>query len=463
MVPSLNGLVGLLLLGAWADPDPHSLVARLGSARYAERESASSALEKLGQEAFPALRAARKDPDPEVKNRAEVLLDAIERSMLTRAVTIDLAAGRQDASEVIARLSKAEGVAFQVGEPPDRDGKSRTFTLRSPLTLTFWQSLDRLGLSLQWDQDTDFGRPITRRPPTARLVTSSDPPRTPTSDYGPFRLIARGASVGREASPFEPGFRGAGIFPPQQPRARHERAVELSIPVEVLIEPRLTLRSLGDVRILEAVDNEGHALQPTLRSQTDSNAFTATTEAASSSLTFALRLQPPSPRSKSIRTIRGLVSAEIEARRLDPATLALNGPSPIDQRPLLCSGSTVFIRGLSNVGNNPRNGYVLELTVRPEDWPSRALRQGGGRRMMMQLSSMDFSSVWQCLEVVDAQGVPFRLNSPRPIGPDADGVRLNVNLTPRDGSTGPPSELRVFGQIQTQVEVPFEFHDLKLP
>ncbi len=461
MVPSLHGLAGLLLLGAWADPDPQSLVARLGSAKYAERESASSALEKLGQEAFPVLRVARKDPDPEVKNRAEVLLDAIERTMLTRAVTIDLAAGRQDVAELVSRLSKAEGVPLQFADPPDRDGKSRLFSLRSPQTVTFWQALDRLGFSLQWDQDSDFRQPIVHRPALARLVTSSDPPRTPTSDFGPFRLVARAGALGPEASPFEPGFRGAGINPAQGLKPRRERPVELSIPVEVHLEPRLTLRSISDLRILEAVDNEGHALQPTARSSSEANLLTANPEGAGSGLNMTLRFQPPSSRSKAIRTLRGLLTAEIEARRLDPATILLNGPAPIDQRPLACSGSTLFVRGLSNIGNNPRNPYVLELTVRPEDWTARILRPGAGRRMMMR--ELDFSSAWQSLEVVDAQGVPFRLTSPRPIGPDADGVRVSITLSPGDGSDGPPSELRVFGQIHTQVEVPFEFHDLKLP
>ncbi len=49
-------LVMLAVLGQTPPAGPANLVERLGSARYAEREEAADALERLGRQALPALR-----------------------------------------------------------------------------------------------------------------------------------------------------------------------------------------------------------------------------------------------------------------------------------------------------------------------------------------------------------------------------------------------------------------------
>src|SRR5689334_3293042 len=90
MLPTLLaialGLAAAADLDADADahPDPaaRDLVARLGSPRFAERESASDAIRALGSEALPALPGAREAPDPEIQNRALVLLDELERKLI---------------------------------------------------------------------------------------------------------------------------------------------------------------------------------------------------------------------------------------------------------------------------------------------------------------------------------------------------------------------------------------------
>src|SRR5437868_10781898 len=63
--------------------DPSGLVARLGSARYGEREAASEALERLGRPALPALRAVRDARDLEIRTRAYHLIQKIEGALLT--------------------------------------------------------------------------------------------------------------------------------------------------------------------------------------------------------------------------------------------------------------------------------------------------------------------------------------------------------------------------------------------
>src|SRR5690348_12941177 len=118
MVLKSTGLVGLLLVmvavAVSAGMEPQNLISQLGSPKYADREAASVALERLGQTAFPLLKAARSDRDPEVRNRAEALLDTIERSLLTEPARVRIDAGRHTATEVVEKLVKLENTPLQL-------------------------------------------------------------------------------------------------------------------------------------------------------------------------------------------------------------------------------------------------------------------------------------------------------------------------------------------------------------
>jgi hypothetical protein len=74
-------LIVLALLGQTPEPKPDAaaLVEKLESARYAEREATKS-LESLGSKALPALRAALKAEDAEVRTRARAMINKIDAS-----------------------------------------------------------------------------------------------------------------------------------------------------------------------------------------------------------------------------------------------------------------------------------------------------------------------------------------------------------------------------------------------
>jgi hypothetical protein len=63
------------------------LIALLGSPTFAERERATQALEKVGVPALPALREAARKADPEVRRRANDLVERIENSLEALAST----------------------------------------------------------------------------------------------------------------------------------------------------------------------------------------------------------------------------------------------------------------------------------------------------------------------------------------------------------------------------------------
>ena len=54
------------------------LVRDLGAERYDERERATEALRRIGQPALPAVKAAAKSDDPEVRLRAQDVLSDLE-------------------------------------------------------------------------------------------------------------------------------------------------------------------------------------------------------------------------------------------------------------------------------------------------------------------------------------------------------------------------------------------------
>src|SRR5438552_9086943 len=62
------------------------LVAQLGSPQFADREKANESLTEVGRPALAALERARQGSDPEVRRRAEAIMQRIERRLDTAEV-----------------------------------------------------------------------------------------------------------------------------------------------------------------------------------------------------------------------------------------------------------------------------------------------------------------------------------------------------------------------------------------
>jgi HEAT repeat protein len=85
-------VVGLVPLGAGAEStatpaEIARLIRRLGSTDFDEREAAVKALEAIGPAALDALDVATADKDPEVRRRADSLLETIEQSLYGRPMS----------------------------------------------------------------------------------------------------------------------------------------------------------------------------------------------------------------------------------------------------------------------------------------------------------------------------------------------------------------------------------------
>jgi hypothetical protein len=462
MVSKSVGMSGLLLVALAGGVEPEGMIARLGASKFADREEASAALEKLGISAFPALKAARNDHDPEVKNRAELILDTIERSLLTRPTAVRLDARRYSAAELAEKLSVVQGIPIGIVEAGDLVPPARaSLDIVRAETLDVWPLMDRLGMTFQWDfeQVNDFGtRQPARRTATLKLVPRGLT-RAKTTDTGPFRVVLGNAhSAAENPGPFDAGGggmggrRGGGTF------RMAGGEVALVIPLDVHAEPRLTLHTTGAIRVNEAVDDAGNSVAANLRGELDQgNLYTG--DRAVSTAKLRLRLKGLELPPRILKRLRGTIPVEVEARRIEPIVIPIPTQGQAEMRPVTCGGATVQVRGLTTRAFAAKGSYVLDLTVRRDGWSFAGM--GGRGRMGQVWGVVSADTVWDNLEIVDAKGRPFRIGAPRTIGAENDGAHVQLDISPRTEADA-PTDVRFFGSIRTTVEIPFDFRDVKL-
>src|SRR5260370_800053 len=96
-----------------------ALLSRLRSDGFQVRQDAAAALDRLGAAALPALRAARKHLDPEVRRRVAELLPLLESRVETarqlEAPPLRLHYHNTPLAEVLADLSRRSGNPLKLG------------------------------------------------------------------------------------------------------------------------------------------------------------------------------------------------------------------------------------------------------------------------------------------------------------------------------------------------------------
>ena len=202
-------LLLITVLGQLASGDPESLVPRLGAPKYAVREDAATALERLGRRALPSLRAAKQERDPEVRTRAVSLIQKIEGSLLTQPTMISLSFEDTPLPEVLKSINRQAGLSFSLVPEQSVQWANRRVTLRSTDPLPFWKALDELCEAgrLQYNF-VMYGAPQGNRP-TFQLFDGPSRPNNPFVDSGPFRIMVMALHYQKDVS-FPPLPRGPG-------------------------------------------------------------------------------------------------------------------------------------------------------------------------------------------------------------------------------------------------------------
>jgi hypothetical protein len=455
-------LVLSVVLGQVPASDPAELVARLGAARYAEREASAAALEKLGRPALAALRGAREVKDPEIRTRAAALVVKIEGNLLTQASMVKLDFEHAPLPEVLKSLSDQTGIKLSLIPENAPVLLKRRVNLHEANPLPFWQALDRLCDAAHLQYNFGMHSFPSGREPSFPLFDGNARPTTPVYDSGPFRVAVVGLHYQRDVQ-FQPTnlVPGRGIVEFTKPAARPATSPQPSITqqlyaqLQVAGEPRLTLAQNGPMKIAEAVDDKGNVLvaPPAPGNSVGIRASGYFGFATGSSIQVQAQMVPPDQLGKTIKSLKGTLPVAVSTRKPNPLVVSLAGAAG---RTFQNEDVSLTVRDVRTLRNT--NQTSIELAIRPTGGNGATPAPVGGfgpNEAMFQRPD----SYQPQVEVVDAQGRALPVFQ---TGFDGESGRLTLTLASPD-PIARATELRFYSLIRAATDVAFEFHDVPLP
>lgn len=464
-------ICGLAMTGQ-ASADLNRLVEQLGAARYNEREQATRTLEAAGRDALPALRQGRNSEDPEVRQRVAALIGKIEADRMVKPSTVRLDFRNQPLPEVIAAISERSGIALQL--VPDNPGvwQSRRITLEAPEAVPFWSVLDQLCKTAQLRHNLGAGNTFDSRGPMVQLYAGAPTGGAATSDRGPFRSLVTGIHYQRDRN-FGPE-RARNIAPaivigPGGRPALNGGGGEAGEPTEqfyfdlqVLAEPRMVIAQSGPPRLTEAVDDRNQSLLPSaeggnpLRGGNSIRSSGYFGMSGASAVQAQVPMSYPAQPGKVIKRLRGTVPVSLAARKEDPLVIALDQAKG---KTFQTEEAALTIHGVEMAPNN-QPGTSIEISLRPNAASDPNLDGGLVNAQMMAMRTQQAPQ--NQIEILDAQGRPYRQWYPSSSRIDQDEARMTLTLMPSDG-LGPPAELRYYSMTRATTEVEFDFRNVPMP
>ena len=460
----------LCVATAWGSlsSGPEELVARLGAARYADREAASAAIVALGRPALDALVANRDHPDLEVRTRVNALIVRIEGSLLLEPTPIVLDFRDKPVDEVIREINRRSGTQFALEPERSPHWVGRRVSLLADRPVPFWSAVDQLceAARLQYAFPNPASRGNSARSMT--LTDGEDRPPGPMSDRGPFRVNLMSLHYQRDLN--------FGSTPSQQimPQAfaPHGRRVPLPVGIptrtadgstttevfyarmQLSAEPHLSLRQNGPTKLDAAVDDLGQVLAPPALPEGVAFQHVASYMGmpAQGPVQFQIYLKRPEAPGRSIRLLRGSVPVSVSMRKPNPLTIPLDGS---EGKTFTLDGTTATINERKPGGNGEQ--AMVTVTIRPK---SPAV---GGEDADLDAFSMPRPDLGPLqLELADASGqaIPWFLAQSQANGEE---FKLTLAAIPSGDTPAPPSTLRYFGTVRTIHSVAFEFRDVPMP
>ncbi len=489
----LAGVVAVALLAWGPRDDAADQVARLGSARFEERERAAATLKHLGRAALSALREARSSPDLEIQARARALYDEVEPAALLEPTMVRLDFRDRPLAEVAAAIGARSGMPLLAASPlrgtrrptdppawPDRK-----ITLESPEPVPFWEAIARLGAvaDLRRDYSSD-GLPGLRAKELALIPGAAT---APTADAGSFRVeivrivrtrdrdfaagLLPGDGMGRPMA-------AVGVMTEEAVGGEAAGVATSTFVADLLLsaEPRLRIVGIAAPDRLEARDEERRSLvrpatgpgapaQQALFPQPDPPArppLRVVPGTRRSEWTHPLRLSlvevdPPSSR---LARLRGVVTVAVVACLPGPLVVPLGGGAGTV---VGNDFAKVTIHELKANPDQPRG--EVELTYETVE-PGTKLKIRGPGIAPLELDRPN-DLLMQELEILDEDGQRLSWSLMRvPDRPAEFRGRMRL-LVRASGSLGRVdfAKLRLvasqFGGAA--VEVPFAFADVPLP
>ncbi len=476
-------LLALLITGSPLPDgrDAAGWVGQLGAAAFDDRVAACKALESLGIQALPALRAAADAADGRVRVRVRALIESIGRQAeldrFRRPTLIRLDFADQPLRAVIAALNDRHDFGLTLRLGPDvrsklafardqdlnlkKELRNRKVTLEVAEPLPFWEAIDRICQAGSLRYGLTYGSPSHDRPGGFQLM-SDRTGRGPVVDSGPFRVQLTGLH-----SHFEQDFtQDFEVLRQQAPRGT---TGDLTVDLAILPEPDLTIHQSGAVVITEATDDQGRSLLPASPPAFDAELARHMTS-GSASTSIAVPLVVPAPAGTVIRRLRGRVPVAVVARSLDPIVVPLQAPGAVGK--LFSTRELTLV--IDEATLTPPGPIAVKLTIRSKrDAWSGGNRPGTGPTRYTQF---DRDQITERVELREPTGqrIKFDLNY-QTSGGDSQGFFNTYRLlvtpvldvdpdgVPTTTRFPVPAELRFSGFVQTTTEIPFDFRDIPLP
>lgn len=426
------GLCGLGLAGALAAERPpaasppesvSSLVAKLGNRDYKIREAAQRALEVRGVETLPELKKTLESTgSAEVRRRLQGMVASLERIQILSPKRLTIKARNQPAATVIAEVSKKTGYTMQLQGQPRGD-----ITL-DMTNATFWEVIDSVcnqaGLAMYYS-DAQGGM----------MFQQQDNMWPHVCYQGPFKVVATSFNYNKTMS-FGPIQRNPGSN-----QMRHE---SLTFAFNVHSESKLPFLTIGQARVVEAVDDLGNSMKPaTAPHETNFYHYNhyRTNQSASQ-----INLLWPNKEAKAVRVLRGVI----------PVTLLG------EQKPEVIVDDILKVKAKKFTGPN------VEVEVVEVKEP-----QKGQYHVKMNVRNLapnathDYSwtnSIHQRIEFLDAKGNKYHSQGHNWENSSPNHVQATFMFGSNGAATvGPPARLVYNHWSIITHSIDFEFKDLQLP
>lgn len=449
---SVASLALFVALGQVPATDPVDLIPQLGAPHYAERQAATTTLERLGRLALPALRSAREQRDPEVRTRAASLLARIEGSLLTQPSLVTLDFEDAPLAAAVHTFGERARVPLTLLDENAPQWRGRKVTLREATPLPFWTAIDRFcdAARLQYN----FGMNSVRNGRVAAFSLFDGGIRStaPVSDSGPFRVSLVTIHYQSDTSypPAHQPLPGQQGRPVPAGRSRGVLSEQFYAQMQIAVEPRLSLTQNGPLRLIEAEDDKGNPLVP----PTSGNPVLHSSAYFGFSQGPVIPIQAPLARptapGTTIRRLKGVVPITVSDRKPNPLVVPLAGPAG---RTFRNDDVVITVHDVRAQTNN--QPPVIDLTIRPNTGTGGASASGGaGNDTTADRPDLP----QQHLEVVDAQGHPIAWYQS---SLDAEAGRFTVSLTAPEQAAA-ATELRYYSLTRATADVPFEFTDLRM-
>jgi hypothetical protein len=466
-------IMALVVLGepreAEGNGQPSAIVSQLGAPRYAEREAAAQALERLGRAALPALHAAREARDPEIRLRAAGLLKKIEIALLTQPTKVRLDFNNALLPEVTQDLTAQTGFKFALYPESGAQWRRLRVKLQNSEPVDFWKAVDQLCDVAGLQYNPELHGYVGQIQPVFAFSSVMMRTVTPVSDHGPFRVSLLGieyrrqltykgapASLGRVPPPPSPaGHEPSGKHAVAPARPAPQISAHFSADLLVAAEPRLALSQHGPIKLLEALDDRGNSLVSRSEDGHGAGRFAGGYFGANgATLRLPVALERPLVAGETIKKLRGIVPATVCSRRADPLIIPLTDSiGKTFENPEL----RVTVQDVK-APTNPQSNSVIELSVRarnsgatPEDPELPGFTQ-----------AQPFSRVGQQylqFELIDSRGELIPWFQPD-FDPETSRLTLTVTSSPHNTL---PKVLRYYCLNRTAATIPFEFVDIPMP